>query len=172
MIVLQAAWLGYFALVSWGWLRAMQWVAAATHHTRRRARPGRLRHLGDLPLAGLLNRLGTDELGFTVAPLMMLLEDRSALSAPGQSLRLGKAMTAKLVEINMVMGIANLALIVLAMVLSAAPLPFGDQLGPEALHSVWIAAAIFYLVASDYFQVVRLKGYLEFWRLFCISDTQ
>ena len=38
-------------------------------------------------------------------------------------------MTAKLVEINLVMGIVKLALIVLAMVLSAAPLPFSDQLG-------------------------------------------
>ena len=55
----------------------------------------------------------------------------------------------------MVMGIVNLALIVLAMVLSAAPLPFSDQLGPEALHVVWTAALVFYFVASDYFQVVR-----------------
>lgn len=80
-------------------------------------------------------------------------------------------MTAKLVEINMVMGIVNLALIVLAMVLSAAPLPFSDQLGPEALRGVWTAAVIFYLVASDYFQVVRLKGFLEFWKLFCGSQA-
>jgi len=25
---------------------------------------------------------------------------------------------------------------------------------------------VFYLVASDYFQVVRLKGFLEFWKMF------
>jgi hypothetical protein len=54
-------------------------------------------------------------------------------------------MTAKLVEINLVMGIVKLALIVLAMVLSAAPLPFSDQLGPDALHVVWAAATIFFL---------------------------
>jgi hypothetical protein len=75
-------------------------------------------------------------------------------------------MTAKLVEINLVMGIVKLALIVLAMVLSAAPLPFSDQLGPDALHTVWAAATIFFLVASDYFHVVRLKGFVEFWKLF------
>jgi hypothetical protein len=74
-------------------------------------------------------------------------------------------MTAKLVEINLVMGIANLALIVLAMVLSAAPLPFNDQLGADTLHWISAIAAIFYLVASDYFQVVRLKGFIEFWKM-------
>ena len=66
----------------------------------------------------------------------------------------------------MVMGIVNLALIVLAMVLSAAPLPFSDQLGGDALHVVWAAAAVFYLVAHDYFQVVRLKCFVEFWRTY------
>ena len=97
----------------------------------------------------------------------MLLEERSALSALGQSLRLGKAFTGKLVEINLVMGIVKLALIVLAMVLSAAPLPFSDQLGPDALHVDRAPlATVFYFVASDYFQVVRLKGFVEFWKMF------
>jgi hypothetical protein len=70
------------------------------------------------------------------------------------------------VEINLVMGIVKLALVVLAMVLSAAPLPFSDELGPGAMHLVWAIATIFYLVASDYFQVVRLKGFVEFWKMF------
>jgi hypothetical protein len=64
------------------------------------------------------------------------------------------------------MGIVKLALVVLAMVLSAAPLPFSDQLGPGALHVVWAVATLFFLVASDYFQVVRLKGIVEFWKMF------
>jgi hypothetical protein len=101
----------------------------------------------------------------------MLLENRYALSALGQSLRLGRPMTAKLVEINMVMGIVNLALLVLAMVLSAAPLPFSDQLGSEALHAVWAVATVFYFVASDYFQVVRLKGFQEFCKMFRGSES-
>ena len=64
------------------------------------------------------------------------------------------------------MGIVKLALIVLAMVLSAAPLPFSDELGADALHWITAAAAIFYCVANDYFQVVRLKGFVEFWKMF------
>ena len=68
------------------------------------------------------------------------------------------------------MGIVKLALIVLAMVLSAAPLPFSDELGPEALHWVAAAAVLFFCVASDYFQLVRLKGFIEFWRMFRGSE--
>jgi hypothetical protein len=102
----------------------------------------------------------------SIAPLLMLLEERSALSSIGRSLRLGRAFTGKLVEINLVMGIVKLALIVVAMVLSAAPLPFGDQLGQDALHMVWAAATVFYFIAGDYFQVVRLKGFQEFWKMF------
>jgi hypothetical protein len=96
----------------------------------------------------------------------MLLERRSVLSSLRESLRLGKQFTGKLVEINLVMGIVNLALIVLAMVFSAAPLPFSDQLGSDALHWISVASVILYLVASDYFQVVRMKGFEEFWKLY------
>ena len=75
----------------------------------------------------------------SVAPLLELLEGRSASGAlvqkPESS---GKIFTGKLVEISMVMGIVNLALIVLAMVFSAAPLPFIDQLGAGAMHVVWV----------------------------------
>ena len=88
----------------------------------------------------------------SIAPLVMLLEDRSALSSLGQSLRLGKAFTGKLMEINLVMGIVKLALIVLAMVLSAAPLPFSDQLGPDAMHvdiCRWQHSSIWWLAITS-----------------------
>ena len=101
-----------------------------------------------------------------MAPLLALLEDCSPAQALARSLRLGKPFTSKLVEINLVMGIVKLALIVVAMVLSAAPLPFSDQLGTDTLHWITAAAAIFYFVGSDYFQVVRLKGFVEFWKMF------
>jgi len=60
----------------------------------------------------------------------------------------------------------RLALVVLAMVFSAAPLPFSDELGGDALHVVWAGSVVFYLVANDYFQIVRLKGLMEFWKMF------
>jgi hypothetical protein len=166
MIVLQAAWLALFLLTCFCWLRSIAWVAAATITPA--AEPDLIGYsiwviflsLGFFTAWALLSW------ALSIAPLIMLLENRSPFSALGQSLHLGKPMTAKLVEINLVMGIVKLALIVLTMVLSAAPLPFSDQLGLDALHVVWAVAAIFFFVASDYFQVVRLKGFVEFWKMF------
>jgi hypothetical protein len=171
MIGLQAAWLALFAMTCWGWFQSVAWVAA-TH----------ISSASEPDLVGYSMWMIFLSLGFftawalvswplAIAPLVMLLEERSALSSLGQSLRLGKTFTAKLVEINLVMGIVKLALVVLAMVLSAAPLPFSDQLGTDALHILWAVATVFYLVASDYFQVVRLKGFLEFWKMFRGAQT-
>ena len=171
MIALQAAWLAALGITCWGWFRSIQWVAA-THITP----------VGEPDLVGYSFWVIFLSLGFftawalanwvlSIAPLLMLLEERSALSSFGQSLRLGKAFRGKLMEINLVMGIVKLALIVLAMVLSAAPLPFSDQLGPDAMHGIFALATLFYLVASDYFQVVRLKGFVEFWKMFRGSES-
>ncbi len=171
MIALQAAWLAALGATCWGWYRSIEWVAA-THITP----------VGEPDLVGYFVWVIFLSLGFftawalmnwalSIAPLLMLLEGRSALSSLGQSLRLGKTFTSKLVEINLVMGIVKLALIVLAMVLSAAPLPFSDQLGPDTMHGIFALATLFYIVASDYFQVVRLKGFVEFWKMFRGSES-
>ena len=165
LIVLQAGWAVLLAATWFCWFRSMEW-AVSTHFIP-----------GDEPdLIGFSGWAIFLSLGFftlwaliswtlSIAPLILLLEERSAFSALGQSLRLGKEFTGKLVEINLVMGIVNIALIVVAMVLSAAPLPFSDQLGASALHRVDALAVLFYLVASDYFQLVRLKGFEEFWKM-------
>jgi hypothetical protein len=166
MIVLQAAWLTLAVAMAWGWFLSVEWVAA-THITT----------AGEPDLVGYSIWLIFLSLAFftawalvswplLIAPLLMLLEERSALSSIRESFRLGKPFTGKLVEINLVMGIVKLALIVLAMVLSAAPLPFSDELGPAALHWIAASAVVFFCVSSDYFQVVRLKGFIEFWRMF------
>jgi hypothetical protein len=166
MIALQAAWLAFFLFTCCCWLRSMQWVAAT--HITSAAEPDLVGYSMWAIFLSLtfFTAWALSSWAFSIAPLLMLLERRSALSSLGQSLRLGKAMTAKLVEINLVMGIVNLALIVLAMVLSAAPLPFSDQLGSDTLHWITAVAVIFYFVAGDYFQVVRLKGFHEFWKMF------
>jgi hypothetical protein len=166
MIALQAALLSLLTLTLWGWYRSIEWTAA-TH----------ISAVGEPDLIGYAIWAIFLTLGFftawalmswvlSVAPLLMLLERRSALSAIGESLKLGKPFSSKLAEINLVMGIVKLALMVLAMVFSAAPLPFSDELGPDAMHFVAAMSAIFYLVANDFFQVVRLRAFLEFWRLF------
>lgn len=166
MIALQAAFLLGLVATYWGWFRSIQWVAS-THITA----------VGEPDLVGFSVWVIFLTLGFftlwalmswvlSIAPLLMLLEDCNAAQALARGLQLGKPFTGKLVEINLVMGIVKLALMVLAMVLSAAPLPFSDQLGSDALQ--WIAAIALtsYFVANDYFQVVRLKGFVEFWKMF------
>lgn len=166
MLLLQATWLVLFGGIWWGWFRAIG-SAAATHFPVG----------GEPDLIGFSMWLIFLSLGFftlwalvgwvvSVAPILMLLEDCSAVSALRLTLRLGRPFTSELFEIGMVMGIANLALMVVTMVLSAAPLPFSDQLGGSALHVVWAGAAVFYLIAHDYFQVVRLKCFVQFWKIF------
>jgi hypothetical protein len=171
MMVLQAGWLALLAATWWGWLSAMGWVAST--HITTGAEPDLVGFaFWTIFLSlGFFTAWALASWALSVAPLIMLLEDCSAVSSFGRALRLGRAFTGKLVEINLVMGIVNLALIVLAMVLSAAPLPFSDQLGAEALHWIDALAVVFYLVASDYFQVVRLKGFAEFWKMFRGGDS-
>ena len=166
MLLLQTAWLIVFASICCGWFWSVGRVAS-THFTRG-SEPDLIGFaiwliflsLGYFTLWGLLGWI------VSVAPVLMLLEDCSVPSALRLTFKLGRPFTSELFEIGMVMGIVNLALVVVAMVLSAAPLPFSDELGGDALHVVWAAAAVFYLIAHDYFQIVRLKCFVQFWNIF------
>ena len=166
MTALQAGWLVVLGLVFFGWFRSIQW-AATTH----------ISATGEADLVGysiwaIFLSLGFFTLWalvswpFAAAPLLLLLERRGALSALGASFRLGRTFNSKLMEVNLVMGIVKLALIVLAMVFSAAPLPFSDELGSGAMRTVYAGATLFYLVTSDYFHIVQLKSFVDFWRTF------
>jgi len=165
-IVLQGAWLGALVALCWGWFQCIGWAAAT--HISPRAEPDLVGYamwviflsLGFFTLWALVSW------AVSIAPLLVLLEDRSAVSALGQSLRLGKAFSGKLAEVNLVMGIVKLMLIVLAMVFSSVLIPFSDEVGTSAMHLEWVVVSIFYFVASDYFQVVRLKSFIEFWRIY------
>ena len=171
MVALHAAWVALFALVAYGWFRSMEWVGA-THMGATT-----IGSRGEPDLVGFFIWAIFLSLGFftlwaliswtvAVAPLIALLEGRSARSAFLQTFRLGKPFTSKLAEINLVMGIAKIALAVVAMVFSAAPLPFSDELGSGAMHTVVDASLVFFLVSNDYVQVVRIKAFVEFWKIF------
>jgi hypothetical protein len=99
----------------------------------------------------------------SIAGVLIVADDRSVASALATSVRLGP-LTTQLVEVNLVLGIVKLALIVLAMVFSAIPLPFEVQMSGNALYIWWAAVGICYLAASDFFQVARLAAFLEFWQ--------
>lgn len=166
LMALQAAWLGVLVLTLWGWWSSVNWAAA--------------RDIGngsDPDLVGYFGWVIFLTIGYfavwavvswvvAIAPMLVLLEGRSVVSALRESTRLGKAFTGKLIEINLVMGIVTLALCVLALVFSSALVPFADQIGTSPLEIEWVGVSIFYFVASDYFQVVRLKQFVEFWRVY------
>jgi hypothetical protein len=100
---------------------------------------------------------------FSIAPLLLLLENCGISASLYRSLRLGP-LTGKLVEINLVMGIIKLALIVLAMVFSATPLPFESVMQGPPFYLWWCLVTLLYLAASDFFQVVRLVAFLQLWK--------
>ena len=166
IIVLRGGLLALLVLTLWGWFGSMEWVAA-TH----------ISGAGEPDLVGYFIWAIFLSLAFftafalaswplSVAPVLVLFEKLSAISVLRQSLKLGKPFSSKLAEINLVLGIVKLALIVLAMVFSAAPLPFSDELGAVAVHDAMAVAIVWYLLANDFFQVVRLVAFVEFWKVF------
>jgi hypothetical protein len=172
MIGLQAAWLAILALTCWAWYRSIGW--AATTHIGTGDEPDLVGYamwaifltLGFFTLWALVNW------PVTIAPMLVLLEGRSAFSALREAFRLNRTFAGKLVEINLVMGIVKLALLVLAMVFSSVLIPFTDEIGAGTLHLEWILVSLFYFIASDYFHVVRLKGFVEFWRTFRCAPSE
>jgi hypothetical protein len=79
--------------------------------------------------------------------------------------RLGP-LKSKLVEINLVMGIVKIALMVLAMVFSATPLPFESIATAQFLAWWWVGVTVVYFLASDFFHVARQVAYLQLWRAY------
>jgi hypothetical protein len=174
LMVLQAlriaALAGSFAV----WFLCVQWV-------------GRVTILGPLNAGGEPNLVGycalviVATLGLftlwaavswvlSVAPLLAMLRGLGVGESLAAAFRLGP-LKGKLVEINLVMGIVKIALIVLAMVFSATPLPFETVTTPEFLMWWWVGVTVLYLVASDFFHVTRLVAYLELWRAYERDET-
>jgi hypothetical protein len=146
-----------------GWYRAIGWAADATLSS---ASPNLVAwsawviclSLGIFVLWALLSWI------FSIAPLLAMLQGTGVLGSLASSLRQGP-LTAKLVEVNLVLGIVRLALIVLALVFSAIPLPFEADMTGTALYAWWALVTLLYMVASDFFQIARLAAFVQFWRL-------
>jgi hypothetical protein len=162
LILLQLLRMVALLSVCLGWYSAIRWAAQATLYA---AQPNLVAYsawviclsLGIFVLWALLSWI------FSIAPLLAMLEGTGVFRSLALSLRLG-AFTGKLVEVNLVLGIVRLALIVLAIVFSAIPLPFEADMTGTALTLWWVAVTILYLVASDFFQVARLAAFVQFWR--------
>jgi len=104
----------------------------------------------------------------SVAPLLAMQRNLGARESLAAAFRLGPVRS-KLVEINLVMGIVKIALLVLAMVFSACPLPFESVATPDFMLRWYGVVTVLYLVASDFFHVVRLVSYLELWKAYDVG---
>jgi hypothetical protein len=159
IIPLQFLWIaaqtGFFYL----WYRGIAW-AAATHITTT-VEPDLIGYLCWVIFISLGLFTAWAVVSWTIGfgPTLLIEESCSVTAAVRQSFSLGKPLSSKLAEINLVMGIVRIALIILAMVFCAAPIPFSDEFGQSALNNLYVVIAIVYLIANDLFQVVRLKSY-------------
>jgi hypothetical protein len=164
LILLQLLRLVALVAACLGWYRGILWAADATLNG---PTPNLVAYsawviclsLGGFTLWALLSWV------FSIAPLLAMLEGTGVFRSLARSLRLG-ALTGKLVEVNLVLGIVKLALVVLAMVFSAIPLPFEADMTGTALSLWLVAVTLLYLAANDFFQVTRLAAFVQFWRLY------
>jgi hypothetical protein len=101
-----------------------------------------------------------------LAPLLAMQRNLGTIASLRAALASRRDLRSKLIEINLVMNIVRIALIVLAMVLSASPLAF-QTVATQQFFAIWWAVAILlYLAASDYFHVVRSAAYISLYRAY------
>jgi hypothetical protein len=167
--VLQAVRIVVLAGIFGLWFRCLRWVAyvAVTRPIAAGEEPNLVLYFALMIVAtlGLFSGWAVVSWALAVAPLVAMLRNDGVVASLRAAFQLG-ALKAKLVEVNLVMGIVKIALIVLAMVFSATPLPFESATTPEFLRDWWVGVAVLYLVGSDFFHVVRLMAYLELWRVY------
>jgi len=114
---------------------------------------------------GLFTLWAVGSWALSVAPILAMLRNLGAGASLAAAFRV-RGVRSKLIEINLVMGIVKIALIVLAMVFSACPLPFESVATPGFMLRWYGVVTLLYLVASDFFHVVRLVYTLEMWKAF------
>lgn len=99
----------------------------------------------------------------TLAPILSVRDNTGVFRSLRDAARVG-GLRSGLVEINLVLGVVKIALLVLAMVFSACPLPFQSVMTDQFLLEWNIAVAIWYCLASDFFHVARVSSYLRLWQ--------
>lgn len=100
-----------------------------------------------------------------IAPVLAMSRGLGPMRSLRAAMQLGP-LRSKLVEINLVMGIVKVALVVLAMVFSACPLPFEGVESQTFLTCWWLGVGVLFLIGSDYFHVVRAAAYERLYRAY------
>jgi len=174
LMALQAIRLAALGASFWVWYRGIAWGArvAVTGPIAAGEEPNLVFYaaVAIVTTLGLFVLWGIVSWVISIAPMLAMLRGTGVWGSLAAALRLGP-LRSKLVEINLVMGIVKIALLVLLMVFSATPLPFESVTTPEFLAWWWAGVTVLYLVASDFFHVARLVGYLELWRAYEGEET-
>ncbi len=151
------------------WFLLMMWAAATavTGPLGRGGEPELVKYFALVIVGtlGLFTLWAVVSWTLSIAPLLAMLRGYGVWASLRAGFRLGP-LKMKLVEINLVMGIVKVALLVLALVFSASPLPFESVTSQGFLTWWWVAVGIWYCVASDFFHVARQVGYLQLWRAY------
>jgi hypothetical protein len=155
------------AIVAWLWVLRWSSIAAITRPELRGEEPNLVLYFAMIIIATLLVFVGWSAVSWvlSVAPLLAMLRRLSAWESLIAATKLGP-LRGKLIEINLVMGVVKIALVVLAMVFSATPLPFQAFTTQGFLWIWWVVVALLYLLASDFFHVVRLAACLALCRAY------
>jgi hypothetical protein len=160
-----AALAGSFAL----WFACVRWIAAVAVNGPMAAgqEPDLVLYCAVVIVTtlGLFTVWAVVSWALSAAPLVAMLRNLGARDSLLAAFRMGPVRS-KLIEINLVMGIVKIALIVLAIVFSACPLPFQSVATPDFMLQWYAGVTILYFVASDFFHVARVVAYLELWRAF------
>jgi len=167
LVVLQAVRALALGTSFWLWWECVRWAArtAVSQPLEQGGEPNLILYFGlaiTLSLA-LFLLWGVVSWIFFAAPLLAMLENKGVMASLRAALSLG-ALRGQLIEINLVLGIVKIALLVLAMVFSALPVPFQSVATPEFMHAWYALVTVGYFVASDFFHVARLMSYLQMWK--------
>lgn len=166
LMLLQLLRIVALALTGWAWFAMVRWAAGRdVFHVPAGVEPNLVGFaawliwlsIGSFVVWALWSWI------LSIAAILIAVEGRGLIAALAASVRQGP-LTMKLIEVNLVLGIVKLALMVLAMVFSAVPLPFEAQMSGNALYVWWAVVGVLYLAASDIFQVARLAAFVDFWQ--------
>lgn len=168
LMALQAIRVAALAAVFWAWFSLVAWSArlAVTGPIAQGQEPNLVLYCGLVIVLslGMFTAWALVSWVLGIAPLLAMAQQLGVVASLRAATGL-RGVRMKLVEINLVLGIVKIMLIVLAMVFSACPLPFESVETQAFLAWWWAGVVLLYLVASDFFHVARLVGYLELWRL-------
>ncbi len=101
----------------------------------------------------------------SIAPMIALVEGVGLAGALTRSLRLG-GLAGELAEVNLILGIVKIILVLLALILSATPVPFTATMQGPPLYMWWAGVTVVYMAFSDFFQVARLGVFIRLWRAY------